>query len=173
MATQREFAHFMRDVAPPRMKDIPKGGFCISAFLIISKKGRPNHVLMGRLNRNADWDHLGALDSTRVEKHRKGWMLPSSALILGESPGDAAKRILSEQLGLSDQKLEPPLIFSEVYGPMNHWDLEFIYLGERDQAPVHPAWSDLLFVDLSTLREADVARSHEDILAHLKKWHPQ
>jgi hypothetical protein len=173
MITQRKFIHFRKDVVPPRMRDIPEGEFCISTFLIISKKGNPNHVLLGHIDKNASWDHLGALDSERVERHSKGWMLPSSALILGESPINAAERILSEQLGLSDQKLRGSLIFSEMYGPLNHWDLEFLYLGERDQSPGHPAWSDLRFVDLSTIREIDVARSHADILAHVGKWNQQ
>jgi ADP-ribose pyrophosphatase YjhB (NUDIX family) len=173
MVTQRKFTHFMKDVVPPRMGEIPEGGFCISTFVILSRTGSPNHVLMGHINRNAAWDHLGALDSERVGRHSKGWMLPSSALILGESPSDASKRILSEQLGLSDQKLDGPLIFSEVYGPMNHWDLEFIFLGEREQVPVHAAWRDLQFVDLSTIRKTEIARFHEDILAHVHRWNPQ
>jgi ADP-ribose pyrophosphatase YjhB (NUDIX family) len=173
MATQRNFSHFKKDVVLPRMKDIPEGGFCISTFLIISKKEGPNRVLMGHINRNAAWDHIGALDSERVERHSKGWMLPSSALILGESPADAAERILNEQLGLSDQKLQGPLVFSEVYCPMNHWDLEFLFLGERDQAPILEAWSELVFVDLSTIRKTEVARFHEDVLAHVHKWSPQ
>ena len=32
-----------------------------------------------------------------------------------------------------------PLVFSEVYGAKNHWDVEFLFLGERDQVGQHPA----------------------------------
>jgi ADP-ribose pyrophosphatase YjhB (NUDIX family) len=172
MVTERRFSHFKRKVAPPRMKDVPEGGFCLSAFVIISKTQSPNHVLMGRINKNALWDHLGALDSERVERHGQGWMLPSSALILGELPQDAAQRILREQLGMSDQHLDGPLVCSEVYGAENHWDLEFLFLGERNDAPSHRAWRELKFVDLASTRKEEIARLHEDILTQVGKWKP-
>ena len=169
MATSRRFAHFRHDVVPPRMNEIPKGGFCISAFLVISKARSPAQVLAGRINKKAPWDHIGALDPKRVERHSKGWMLPSSALMLGESPKEAAERILKEQLGVADQSLEGPFVFSEVYGRMRHWDLEFIFQGERASTPANDAWSELTFIDLSKTRREDIARGHEDILAHLGK----
>ncbi len=152
------------------MNTLPEGGFCISAFLIISEPDDPRQVLMGRVKKMAPWDHLGALDPERVEKHSKGWMLPSSALIIGESPRQAAERILQEQLGLSGQQLDEPLAFSEVYGPLNHWDLDFLFMGQSRNAPSHEAWSELRFVDLTKTQKEDVARGHEDILAHVGKW---
>ena len=172
MTTSRQFAHFRRDAPPPRVSEIPEGGLCISTFVILSKRGSPDLVLMGHINKKARWDHIGALDPERIERHSKGWMLPSSALILGESPQQAAERILKEQLGLTDQPLEGPRIFSEVYGPMNHWDLEFLYLGQRSDAPLNEAWSELRFVDLTKTRKEDIARKQADILAHVQKWKP-
>jgi ADP-ribose pyrophosphatase YjhB (NUDIX family) len=169
MATSRRFAHFKRDVVPPRMSEIPEGGFCISAFLIISKTKSPKQVLAGRINKKTPWDHIGALDPERVERHSKGWMLPSSALMLGESPKEAAERILKEQLSVDDQPLKGPLVFSEVYGPMRHWDLEFIFQGERSDTPANEAWSELTFIDLSKTRREDIVRGHEDILARVGK----
>lgn len=169
MATSRRFAHFRRDVVSPRMSEIPEGGFCISAFLIISKAKSPKQVLAGRINKKAPWDHIGALDPERVEGHSKGWMLPSSALMLGESPKEAAERILKEQLGVADQPLEGSFVFSEVYGPRRHWDLEFIFQGERAKTPANEAWSELTFIDLSKTRREDIVRGHEDILAHVGK----
>jgi ADP-ribose pyrophosphatase YjhB (NUDIX family) len=169
MITSRRFAHFKKDVDPPRMKDVPEGGFCISTFLIISKKNSPEKVLLGHINTKAPWNHIGALDSTRAERHSKGWMLPSSGLMLGESPSEASKRILKEQLGLEGQTLEGPIVFSEVYGPMNHWDLEFLFSGELDEVPSSDAWSELAFVDLTKTRREDMARGHEDILALVGK----
>jgi ADP-ribose pyrophosphatase YjhB (NUDIX family) len=170
MTTNRKFAHFKRNVVAPRIKEIPKGGFCISTFLVISKRGHPNQVLMGHLNKNAPWDHIGALDSERVERHSKGWMLPCSGFIFGESPIEAAKRILKEQLGLGSQNLEGPRIFSEIYGDEDHWDLEFLFLGERENVPSHDAWLELKFVDLSQTRREEIARLHEDVLSHVGKW---
>src|SRR5206468_4725043 len=63
------------------------------------------------------WDHIGALDPSRVEAHSHGWMLPSSHLIFRESPDDAARRIAREQLELPDLALTGPTVVSEVYTP--------------------------------------------------------
>ena len=82
MTTDRRFAAFSKGARPPRMDTVPEGGMCISAFLVISKRGEPGSVLMGRLNKNAEWDHIGALDEKRLERFSSGWMLPSSHLIL-------------------------------------------------------------------------------------------
>ena len=170
MSTDRRLAHLQRGILPPRLDEIPEGGVCLSTFVVISRPGDPKSVLMGRINKRAPWDHIGALDPSRVERHSKGWMLPSSHLIFGESPQDAAVRILKEQLGLEDQRFEGPQVFSEVSGPLNHWDLEFVFLGERNDAPNHQAWDELRFVDLTKIRKEEIARSHEDILAHIGKW---
>jgi ADP-ribose pyrophosphatase YjhB (NUDIX family) len=170
MVTNRKFAHFKRNVTAPRIGEIPEGGFCISAFVIISRKEDPSQVLMGHLNKNASWDHIGGLDPERVERHSRGWMLPSSGLLYGETPQDAAHRILAEQLELKDQEVEGPWVFSEVYGDKEHWDIEFVFLGVCSQAPSSNAWNELKFVDLRATRREDVARSHEDILAHVGRW---
>src|SRR5947208_400684 len=65
-----------------------------------------------------------------------------------------------------------PDVFPEVYGAKNHCDLEFVFLGERDQIGQHPAWSELAFVDVSETPRDQVARYHEDILAHVGRWGP-
>lgn len=170
MTTDRRFAQFQRGIVPPRMSEIPEGGVCLSAFIVLSQFGLPKSVLMGRINKKAPWDHIGALDAERMERHSNGWMLPSSHLILGEPPQDAALRILKEQLGLEGQHVEGPRVFSEISGSLNHWDLEFIFLGERNNAPVHGAWDEMEFVDLTKVKKVEIARSHEDVLAHVGKF---
>lgn len=170
MATERAFTRFTRTGAPPRISEIPEGGFCISSFVILHKKGRPNEVLLGKLDASAEWERIGGLDKDRAETNSKGWMLPGCHLIYGESPQDAAKRILTEMLGMPDQKLQGPVVFSEVYGPKNHWDIEFVFTGERDDVKPHSAWRELRFVDTTRLRQADFARNHQDVLAHIGKW---
>ena len=100
-------------------------------------------------------------------------MLPSSHLVLLESPQEAAARILREQLSIPDQKLEGPLAFSEVYGPRNHWDFLFVFTGERDEVPGSDAWSERRFVDLDAAKKEDFARSHEDVLALAGRWKPR
>ncbi len=160
------------------MNEIPEAGLCISAFIILRKTGSADEVVMGHLNPEADWNHIGALDHERAERNSKGWMLPSCHLLLEESPEDAARRILKEQLGVEDQQLTKPEVFSEAYSsgkvwettPLNHWDLQFIFQGERASISLQPAWRDLNFVDLRKTKKEDMARFHEDILAHVGKW---
>ena len=175
MVTNREFVALKKGNRPPRMSEIPQGGICLSAFIVLSKRKNKHLVLMGRLSKKAAWDHIGGLDEERVERNSKGWMLPSSHLMLGEGPLDAARRIMREQLGLVKQRIEGPRVFSEVYTPgrhwERHWDLEFVYLGVRETVPTHEAWSELRFVDLRHTGKEEIARSHEDILAHVGVWH--
>jgi ADP-ribose pyrophosphatase YjhB (NUDIX family) len=99
-------------------------------------------------------------------------MLPSSHLIVKESPQEAARRIAREQLDLPDLAVGEPKVVSEVYAPRRfpenpaHWDLEFIFRGEVGTHEVRKAraWNDLQFVDLDVTPKSEIARSHEDIL---------
>ena len=97
---------------------------------------------MGTLEPSADWEHIGALDASRALVHSKGWMLPSSHLIFKESPQEAARRILSEQLGIAELGLTGPLVISYVDTPQrflelgDHWDLEFVFRGELAANPI-------------------------------------
>jgi len=125
---------------------------------------------MGKLDPSGPWERIGGLDRERAERNSKGWMLPSSHILYGESPLDSARRISDEQLGLPDLRLHGPLVFSEVYGPKNHWDLEFVFSGERIEVKPHKAWRELKFFNPSKLRREDFSRSHEDILAHVGRW---
>lgn len=170
MTTERLFTRFTRAGAPPRISEIPDGGFCISTFVVLTRQGAPNEVLLGKLDTGADWENIGGLDKDRAELNSKGWMLPASQLLFGESPQAAAKRILVEMLGMPNQSLQGPAVFSEIYGPKNHWDIEFIFTGERKEAKPHGAWKELRFLDATKLQQADFARSHQDILAHVGKW---
>jgi ADP-ribose pyrophosphatase YjhB (NUDIX family) len=173
MVTDRKFCRFNKQVETISigMPEPPEGGLCLSAFLVITSEQNPNSVLMGHLNTKAPWDHIGALDSSRVEVHSKGWMLPSSHLLVYESPHEAAKRILKEQLEI-DLALSGPDVRSETYTPKRfpnlprHWDIEFIFKGKMSEhdTPKPFAWSELAFVNLDTVKTTEIARSHEDIL---------
>ncbi len=166
MTTDRRFAAFSRTAVPPRVKEIPEGGMCISAFVILEQRGRPHHILLGRVNKAARWDHFAALDRERVERLSNGWMLPSSHLLLFESPQEAAQRIMREQLKIADQELAKPFAFGEAYGPNNHWDFHFIFRGERDSVAPNDAWTELKFLDVTTLRKGEIVRAHDDILGY-------
>jgi len=169
MTTERRFAAFSKGAVPPRMNTVPQGGMCISAFLVISKKDEPKSVIMGRINKNAEWDHIGALDGKRLERFASGWMLPSSHLILFETPEGAARRILREQLGIRNQALQGPLTFADTSGTANHWDLGFVFTGERESAPSNAAWDELKFVDVAMLKRDEIVRSQVDVLAYAGK----
>jgi ADP-ribose pyrophosphatase YjhB (NUDIX family) len=169
VTTERRFAAFSKGALPPRMNTVPQGGMCISAFVVISKKGEPGSVLMGRINKNAEWDHIGALNGKRLERFAAGWMLPSSHLILFETPEGAARRILREQLGIRNQALAGPLTFADTSGTANHWDLGFIFTGEREVAPTHAAWDELRFFDVANLKRDEIVRSQLDVLAYAGK----
>jgi ADP-ribose pyrophosphatase YjhB (NUDIX family) len=176
MATNRRFCRFVRarpeyENNPVYTTDVPEGGLCLSSFLIITEPDS-GRVLMGHLNPAASWDHIGGLDSDRARVHSKGWMLPSSHLMLYESPQEAAQRILDEQLGMKDLKLSGPTIVAEVGTPKRfpdlprHWDFEFIFGGKTPNSNVqkHEAWSELRFIDLAQVGRKDIARSHDEVL---------
>ena len=173
MVTERKFAAFSARAVPPRMKKMPEGGMCISAFVIISKRSEPETILVGKIDRTANWDHIGALDAKRAERHSHGWMLPSSHLMLFETPEGAARRILREQLNIRDMKLGGPLTFVDTSGTENHWDIGFIYTGTRDAAPKSAAWRELRFVKPQDLKSEDVVRSQIDVLAYAGKLQAQ
>ncbi len=174
MTTDRRFCRFNKlgDV-PFGMPEVPEGGLCLSAFLLLTEPGHAERVLMGHLDPAAPWDHIGALDASRTQVHRGGWMLPSSHLLLNESPEAAARRIAAEQLERHDLSFSDAHVVSEVYTPrrfpatVRHWDLEFLFRGEwpGGAAPKAAAWTELRFIDPATTARAEIARSHEDILA--------
>lgn len=177
MTTDRIFAAFAKDGRDGLgVSEVPADGFCISAFVVLYDESSPGLILMGRLNPDAAWDHIGALDHERAETNSRGWMLPSSHLVYGESPGEAASRVMKEQLGIGSLSLGEPRVFSEVYGSKRHpekrrhWDLEFVYTAPVDSASIslkHPVWRELKFVDAKRLDPSGVARSHEDIIARV------
>lgn len=177
MATTRQFCRFNKgasiatgvaDTSGLTLKEIPDGGFCLSAFLVCTLKGDDKKVLMGRLDPKAPWDHVGGLDERRINLNSKGWMLPSSHLLYGESSDEAAERVAKEQLGI-ERKFNNPIVASEVYIPKSsttgktHWDLEFIYRFEESHMKSHPMWARLEFVDYAASKN-EIARSHEDVL---------
>lgn len=117
------------------MPEVPSDGLCLCAFVVLASEARPDRVLLGKINPEAPWDHLGALDPGRIAAWKDRWMLPSSHLLLLEDPHDSAVRILRELVGLPPRPLEGPIVTSEVYTPVRHpaakrhWDLEFIIRG--------------------------------------------
>lgn len=183
MSSERTFAAFTRNTRGGLgISEIPKDGFCISVFLILEAKNDPRSVLMGYLNPDANWAHIGALTQDRIEAHSKGWMLPSSHIIFGESPNEAAKRVSSEQLGIENFDglcLSGPKVFSEVYSPKRHpeakehWDLQFLFEGNVESSDLlndvaRRAWKKLDFINIDSIDPSKISRSHEDVLLRIR-----
>jgi ADP-ribose pyrophosphatase YjhB (NUDIX family) len=173
VAGERRFARFA-DGRPTSdgYWPLPSDGLCLSSFVVLSPMKRPGEVLVGRLDPSAPWARIGALDPVRVRNNSDGWMLPSCRLLYYETPEDAARRILTEQLGLEDVPLGPPLVHSETGPPRrhphrgSHWDLEFLFriTVAFDRPPTHSAWRELRFVETATTPRAEFTRSHDEVL---------
>ncbi|MGA7860272.1 MAG: hypothetical protein WCB19_00240 [Thermoplasmata archaeon] len=173
MADDRKFARFRPQADAERMVfAVPEDGLCLSTFLVLRSRGYPDRVLLGHLNPDARWAHIGALDARRAALWSKGWMLPSSQLVYYESPDQSARRIAREQLGLELTELPPPLLMSDserrpgaAEGDL-HWDIGFAYLldGYPEGPPRHPAWTELRFVEVSKTPAREFVRSQDDVL---------
>jgi hypothetical protein len=148
---------------------------CLSVFLVLSPPRRAGAVLMGRLDPSAPWSEIGALDPARASALGDRWMLPSSQLLFFESPEDAARRILEEQLASPPIPLRGPAVFSEAYRRAGspaadpHWDFHFIFRGRWPSStpPRAPAWRQLEFVEVGRTDPTEIARSQGDVLALL------
>ncbi len=151
---------------------LPPDGLCLSSFVLLSRPEEPGKVLLGRLDPAGPWARIGALDPRRIQLNSEGWMLPSCHLLYFESPEDAARRVVREQLGLEGIRLSPVEVHSEKYAPRRHpergehWDLEFVYRADSPSGwvPRHPAWRELEFLDPSTTRRSEFTRSHDEVL---------
>lgn len=173
MATIRKFTDFNPDDRGGLgLAQVPPDGFCIAAFLVITEENSSRSVLMGKMNPDANWDHIGALDSERIRRHSTTWMLPSSHLMLFESPEDAARRIVIEQLE-TRLDLSQPIIVSDVRTlkrnpEAKHWDLDFVYrvISSRDKFKPTKAWKEICFVDVDKVPRDQITQLHMDIIGH-------
>jgi ADP-ribose pyrophosphatase YjhB (NUDIX family) len=174
MAEDRKFARFRPRAEPDRLVfTVPEDGLCISTFLVIRPRHHPEQALLGRINPDAPWVHIGGLDASRAKQWSVGWMLPSSQLLYYESPEESARRIAREQLGIELENLSAPHLMSDsdqrpraAPGDL-HWDMGFVYVIDDHPGPPprHAAWADLQFVEVSKTRRQDFVRSHQDVLA--------
>jgi hypothetical protein len=172
---ERRFTRLRRSVTgeSPGASVVPDAGICLSVFLVLSPPRSTGAVLMGRIDPSAPWSEIGALDPARAAAMGDRWMLPSSQLVFFESPEDAARRILKEQLASPPMPLDGPAVFSEAYRRPGtaatdpHWDFHFVFRGRWPSStpPRAPAWRHLEFVDVGTTDPAEIARNQGDVLA--------
>jgi ADP-ribose pyrophosphatase YjhB (NUDIX family) len=148
---------------------LPKGGTCLSAFLVLKGKGG---VLVGKMTKPSVWVEKFFVGETFAPKYASSgkWILPASHLKYGEKPDDAAERILREQLGLSGVKLSLRQVQSHLSQDPNdseaaHWDICFVYEGEVKGEVPRPDWfSELAFVKSQNLSVDGFTRGHGDVL---------
>lgn len=155
---------------------IPKGGTCISAFLVLTGK---DGILLGKMTRPEVWVERFFVGENFAPQYASSgkWLLPTSHLKYGEKPDDAAERVLSEQVGINDVKLS----FSQVESHLSqdpsdpeaaHWDLCFIYRGRVKEDVKRPEWfSELKFVKANEVSADDFTRGHGDVLKELGLIH--
>lgn len=169
---ERRFTRFRPTAEPERMVfTVPEDGMCLSTFLLLHPRSDPHRVLVGRLDPNASWGHLGALDARRAAHCSKGWMLPSSQLVQYETPEASAHRIAREQLGVELATLPAPILMSDsehrAGAPAGdrHWDIGFVYRLEGPATPpAHPAWSELRYLEVGKTPRGDFVRAQGDVL---------
>ena len=151
----------------------PEGGLCLNAFVIVTPEGGDDAVLLGRPDPSAPWASLAALSSVHLDDVGDRWILPASHLLEFETPSDAARRILAQQLGLARTLPVGPQVFSETYpspidaDPVLHWDVHFVFRAEwpADRRVAAPPWRALAMRRPLDTARSEVARGHADVLA--------
>ncbi len=147
----------------------PKGGTCISTFLVLRGKGG---VLVGKMAKPEIWVDrfmVGEMFAPQYVSSNK-WVLPASHLKYGEKPDDAAMRVLTEQVRVDRSKLTLKQVQSHLAeDPKDpesaHWDICFVYEGALKKKIEPPEWfSELRFVKPKELSGGDFTRGHGDVL---------
>ncbi len=152
---------------------VPEGGLCLNAFVIVTPEGERDAVLLGRPDPAAPWASLAALSSVHLQDVGARWILPASHLLEFESPTDAARRILDQQLGLAGSEPSGPEVFSETYpsvidaGSVPHWDVHFVFRAEwpADRRVAAPPFRELAMRRALETSRSEIARGHGDVLA--------
>ncbi len=152
--------------------NVPKGGTCLSSFLVIKSKGG---VLVGKMTKPEIWVDRFLVGEMFAPKYAASgkWLLPASHLKYGEKPEDAASRVLVEQVGIPKGKLSLVQVQSHlVQDPTDseaaHWDICFVYGGTfRGKLQIPEWYSDLKFMNPRELAADDFTRGHGDVLREL------
>lgn len=151
---------------------VPKGGTCVSSFLVLKGKGG---ILVGKMSRPEIWVErflMGEKFAPQYAASNK-WLIPASHLKYGEKPEDAATRILVEQVRTKKSKLKLLQAQSHLSQDPNdpesaHWDICFVYGGTLKGKVQAPEWfSELRFMKPQSLRSDDFTRGHGDVLKEL------
>src|SRR3972149_8451656 len=168
----RRFAYFGSRAPRLGFSSPPEGGFCLSSFVLVMRR---RSILLEKAAESDEWEHLTGMDEERVRMLAKEgkWLIPSSHLIFGEHPKDAAKRVFEEQLCVKRYSLKFLAVLSGIgetrrYAGRPHLDICFVYSGKLRGTLKRPDWlSELTYVDARRLRPSYFGRDHEGVLEQL------
>lgn len=155
---------------------VPKGGFCLSTFLVLEHEGG---ILAGRMARESKpvWTrrwapNIAYYEGDRHEELFQGWRLPASYVRTGEHPRQAVQRVLVEQLELdgsielNDHRIVSGASPSRRAPDAQHWDVLFLYRAQgppiSESPPEH--WRTLSYRDRGALADEELVMRHEELL---------
>jgi ADP-ribose pyrophosphatase YjhB (NUDIX family) len=155
--------------------NVTPGGTCLSSFVVVSKG---DSILVGKMARPEVWVERFLVGPKFAPKYADSgkYLLPARHLHWYESPVDAARSVLRDQVRIVPKgKLSLVAAQSFVSGDVNdekeppHWDLCFVYgvkASAKEAAGIaRPEWfSELAFKPLSSLKPDDFTRGHGDVL---------
>jgi ADP-ribose pyrophosphatase YjhB (NUDIX family) len=156
--------------------NVTPGGTCLSSFVVVSDGHR---VLVGKMGRPEIWTERFLVGPARAPVYAASgkYVLPARHLHWYESPLEAARSILRDQVGLAVPESEISLVDvqSHVSGDINdekeppHWDICFLYRTRVSKTAAaklrRPQWfSELDFKLLRNLKQDDFTRGHGDVL---------
>jgi ADP-ribose pyrophosphatase YjhB (NUDIX family) len=152
--------------------NVPKGGTCLSSFLVMRGKGG---ILVGKMAKPELWIEKFFVGESYAPKAVSSgkWVLPASHLQFGENPEDAATRILTEEIQAKKTKMRLLQVQSHLSQDPNdpeaaHWDICFVHGGTLKGSLERPAWfAELKFVNARSLTSDDFTRGHGDVLKKL------
>ena len=169
VSTSKTKALFSKDNVPP-------GGTCLSSFVVVSNGQR---VLVGKMDRPEIWVERFLIGAARAPVYAASgkYILPARHLHWYESPLEAARSVLQDQIGLEvpGSKISLVDVQSHVSGDIDnekeppHWDICFLYQAQVSKSLAarirRPEWfSELVFKPLGSLNRDDFTRGHGDVL---------
>ena len=151
---------------------VPKGGVCLSSFLVLRGKGG---ILVGKMAKPGIWSEKFLVPEPYAGNavNSGKWVLPAAHLLFGESPNDAANRILTDQIQVKKTKLSLLEVQSHLSEDPSdpegaHWDVCFVHGGTLKGSVKSVEWfSELRFVGTRNLTSDGFARGHGDVLKEL------
>ena len=157
-------------------ENVPPGGTCLSSFVVVLEG---NRALVGKMGRPEIWVERFLVGPTRAPVYAASgkYLLPARHLHWYESPLEAARSVLKDQVGLEVPvgKISLVDVQSHVSGDINdekeppHWDICFLYSASVTKSVAkklrRPEWfSELVFKPLGSLKQNDFTRGHGDVL---------